>query len=49
MIMMSRMVVAALAATAFLSPLLSTTIAEAEPLHGLSVFGELKYPADFQH
>ncbi|HEY8194500.1 MAG TPA: extracellular solute-binding protein [Hyphomicrobium sp.] len=25
------------------------TIADAEPRHGLSVFGELKYPADFQH
>jgi microcin C transport system substrate-binding protein len=27
----------------------TTTDAGAEPKHGLSVFGELKYPADFQH
>ncbi|HVJ76383.1 MAG TPA: ABC transporter substrate-binding protein, partial [Hyphomicrobium sp.] len=28
---------------------LGTGDAFAEPRHGLSVFGELKYPADFQH
>ncbi|MEC9347728.1 MAG: extracellular solute-binding protein [Pseudomonadota bacterium] len=26
-----------------------TGVAEAEPRHGLSVFGELKYPSDFRH
>ncbi|MBX9864443.1 MAG: extracellular solute-binding protein [Hyphomicrobium sp.] len=34
---------AALLASAFATPL------AAEPRHGLSIFGELKYPADFKH
>lgn len=36
------------AALALLAPLTAYTAA-AEPRHGLSVFGELKYPADFKH
>ena len=28
---------------------LSSTIAAAERSHGLSIFGDLKYPADFKH
>ena len=28
---------------------LSSAAAAAEPRHGLSVFGDLKYPADFTH
>ncbi|MEZ5899306.1 MAG: extracellular solute-binding protein [Hyphomicrobiaceae bacterium] len=34
---------------AALTALLPLTGAQAEPRHGLSVFGELKYPADFKH
>ena len=29
--------------------LLTGDMARAEPSHGLSIFGELKYPADFKH
>ncbi|HVX35028.1 MAG TPA: extracellular solute-binding protein [Hyphomicrobium sp.] len=47
MIMMPRLSV--LAAVATLLSSVATTSATAEPRHGLSVFGELKYPADFQH
>lgn len=36
------------AALALIAPLAAQT-ATAEPRHGLSVFGELKYPADFKH
>ena len=36
-------------AAAALTALLPLTGAQAEPRHGLSVFGELKYPADFKH
>lgn len=36
-------------ALALLFSVSCATIASAEPRHGLSVFGELKYPADFQH
>lgn len=38
-----------LAATAALFACAASAQATAEPRHGLSVFGELKYPADFQH
>jgi microcin C transport system substrate-binding protein len=38
-----------LAAVAALLSCVATAYAVAEPRHGLSVFGELKYPADFQH
>jgi microcin C transport system substrate-binding protein len=38
-----------LAAVAALLSSVTTANAVAEPRHGLSVFGELKYPADFQH
>jgi microcin C transport system substrate-binding protein len=38
-----------LAAMAFALSGLGTGDAFAEPRHGLSVFGQLKYPADFQH
>ena len=37
----------ALACVAFV--LAAATAANAEPRHGLSAFGDLKYPADFQH
>lgn len=36
------------AALALIAPL-AAEIAYAEPRHGLSVFGDLKYPADFKH
>ena len=39
----TRLVTAALAAALLATPSI------AEPRHGLSVFGELKYPADFKH
>ena len=35
--------------TAFLACGLFAAAAAAEPRHGISVFGELKYPADFTH
>jgi microcin C transport system substrate-binding protein len=35
--------------TALLGLVFFATGASAEPVHGLSVFGDLKYPADFQH
>ena len=35
--------------TAALAVLLASTQSAAEPRHGLSSFGELKYPADFKH
>ena len=38
-----------LRAAALPAVLLATTQAAAEPRHGLSSFGELKYPADFKH
>jgi len=38
-----------LAAVAALLSCVTTAYAVAEPRHGLSIFGELKYPADFQH
>lgn len=37
------------AALALLFSAANGAIASAEPRHGLSVFGELKYPADFKH
>lgn len=40
---MKRLLFAALAAAAI------TTSAEAEPRHGISAFGDLKYPPDFTH
>jgi len=49
---MSTMAAAKLTLAAVLGLLISAacgSIASAEPRHGLSVFGELKYPADFQH
>lgn len=36
-------------ATAVLALTLGVTAATAEPRHGISVFGDLKYPADFPH
>jgi microcin C transport system substrate-binding protein len=38
-----------LSALAFVASLAIAHPAEAEPRHGLSIFGELKYPADFTH
>ena len=37
------------AAALVANPLFVTTSAHAEPRHGLSIFGDLKYPADFKH
>jgi microcin C transport system substrate-binding protein len=37
------------AALAFAALLAASSLASAEPRHGLSAFGELKYPADFKH
>ena len=33
----------------FVAVIAGATSARAEPRHGLSVFGDLKYPADFKH
>lgn len=38
-----------LAVIALLFSLTSAAIADAQPRHGLSIFGELKYPPDFKH
>lgn len=45
----TRLTGAALAGLAAFSAALSATEARAEPRHGLSVFGDLKYPPDFKH
>ncbi len=37
------------AAAAFLALALGAAAAQAEPRHGISAFGDLKYPADFAH
>ncbi|MBY0560895.1 extracellular solute-binding protein [Hyphomicrobium sp.] len=46
---MTLLPVTFLTALALLFSVSFARIASAEPRHGLSVFGELKYPADFQH
>jgi len=48
MIATPRLATLSAVAAALLLPL-TASVAGAEPRHGLSVFGELKYPADFQH
>src|SRR5690606_7930204 len=46
---MARLAGAVLATAAFAVIVAGWTVAPAEPRHGLSAFGDLKYPADFKH
>ncbi|MGE0700557.1 MAG: extracellular solute-binding protein [Hyphomicrobiaceae bacterium] len=46
---MKSLMVWALVGIAALAPVLPFGPAAAEPRHGLSIFGELKYPASFEH